>query len=65
MEVSGWFYQRRGLDLDRLIPGLLPSGYRIFSLSLTEIEALKAWDGSDVLFVPEEKAGAPLTEQMA
>jgi FkbM family methyltransferase len=65
MEVSRWFYRRRGLDFDRLIPGLLPSGYRIFSLSLTEIEDLKAWDGSDVLFVPEEKAGAPLTEQMA
>ncbi len=57
MEVNRNFYRRRGLDFDRLIPGLLPSGYRVFSSRLTEIGDLAGWNGSDVLFVPEEKAG--------
>jgi FkbM family methyltransferase len=65
MEVNRWFYQRRGLDFDRLIPGLLPSGYRFLSSRLSEIGDLKAWNGLDVLFVPEEKVGVPATKSLA
>jgi len=57
MEVKRWFYQRRGVDFDRLIPSLLPSGYHIFSTDLAEIKDLASCKESDVLFVPEERVG--------
>jgi FkbM family methyltransferase len=60
MEVNRWFYERRSLDFDRLIPSLLPSGYRILSPSLIEIKDLASWKGTDVLFVPDEKLGQSL-----
>jgi len=55
MEVNRWFYQKRGLDFDTLIPSLMPSGYRIYSANLTEIKNLADWNEADVLFIPEEK----------
>jgi len=57
MEVCRWFSEQRGVDFDRVIPGLLPPGYRFFSSRLTELKELADCDESDVLLVPEERVG--------
>jgi FkbM family methyltransferase len=55
-EVCRPFYRRRGLDFDRLIPSLLPPGYRFFLADLTEVKDLADCEDGDVLLIPEERA---------
>ena len=56
MEVCRVFWQKRGLDFDQLITGLLPPGYRFFSSRLTEFKSLADCNESDVFIVPEERS---------
>jgi FkbM family methyltransferase len=60
MEMNRWFYRRRGLDLDALLPTLLPGGYRPHRVSETGpvlIDAFSAIeDTADVLLVPVERS---------
>jgi FkbM family methyltransferase len=56
MEVNNYFYSKRGLDFNTLIPTLLPPDYRFFS-GRTEIPSLADCKERDVLLVPAEKAG--------
>ena len=50
-EVNRWFYRRRGVDFDRAIPSLLPSGYRAWYRG-KPIELARAPELSNVLFKP-------------
>ena len=56
------YYERRGLDLDALLPTLLPEGYRPHSISEkgpAPIDALSAIESAaDVLLIPAERAAA-------
>jgi FkbM family methyltransferase len=56
MEVCRDFWQRRGLDFDQLITGLLPPRYRFFSSRITEYKSLADCHESDVFIVPEERS---------
>ncbi len=59
MEMNRWFYRRRGIDLDTLLPFLLPPGYRPHRIGETgplAIAALSAIEDTlDVLLIPEER----------
>lgn len=60
MEMNRWYYERRGLNLDELLPTLLPPGYKPHRIArgggavpirtLSEIE-----NAHDVLLVPEDR----------
>lgn len=56
MEVNRYFYEKRGLDFNTVIPQALPPGYRFFTSAQTEIENLSDCHQGDVLLVPAEKA---------
>ena len=56
MEVNRYFYEKRGLDFNRVIPQSLPPDYRFFIAAQTEIKDLADCHHSDVLLVPAEKA---------
>jgi FkbM family methyltransferase len=62
MEMNRWYYERRGLDLDALLPTLLPDGYRPHSISEkgpAPIDSLSAIESAaDVLLIPVERAAA-------
>lgn len=55
MEMNNWFYERREVKFEQLIPSLLPTGYRACSSALKPFEDLGALQTQDLLFVPEEK----------
>jgi FkbM family methyltransferase len=56
MEVNRYWYNRRGLDFDVVIPQRLPPDYLFFSRHQKEIKDLTHLYFSDVLLVPAEKA---------
>ena len=56
MEVNRYFYEKRGLDFNTVIPQALPPDYRFFTSAQTEIENLSDCHQGDVLLVPAEKA---------
>lgn len=62
MEMNRWFYQRRGLDLDALLPSLLPADYllhRVGDEGPQSIAALSEIENThDVLLVPAERLTA-------
>jgi FkbM family methyltransferase len=56
MEVNRYFYEKRGIDFNTVIPQSLPPDYRFFTAAQTEIKDLADCHHSDVLLVPAEKA---------
>jgi FkbM family methyltransferase len=55
MEVNRYWYERRGVDFDTVIPQGLPPDYRFLTSRRTEIKSLADCHHSDVLLVPAEK----------
>lgn len=58
MEVNRFFYERRNLDFDRLIPSLLPEGYVFFDVAGRRprpIRTLADIAFGDALLVPRER----------
>ena len=49
MEVSRWFYSRRGVDLDSAISSRLPEDYRILTPRFTELGGVLGCQDLDVL----------------
>jgi FkbM family methyltransferase len=65
MEVNRWFYDRRGLEFNGLIPTLLPEAY-VFAESrpdgqLRRIESLARCADTDVFLIPGERGSRCLT----
>jgi FkbM family methyltransferase len=56
MEVNRYFFTKRGLDFNKVIPQSLPPDYRFFTSGQTEIKDLADCHQSDILLVPAEKA---------
>jgi FkbM family methyltransferase len=54
-EINRWFYEKRGLDFDTLIPSVLPPEYRPFDLRagrLVPLSTLSQCTNPDVFLVP-------------
>jgi hypothetical protein len=62
MEVNRWFYQRRGLNFDDVIPKLLPEAYVLAECGpdgrVVRIESLAQCVDSDVFLIPAERSDA-------
>lgn len=61
MEVNRWFYARRGLDLDTMLPGLLPPGYRphcIDGRSLRAVQSLSSIADLDNVLLIADSVGS-------
>jgi FkbM family methyltransferase len=62
IEINRWFYERRGIDFDTVIAGLIPPDYIPCSIRdghLRPLSSLRECAEADALLMPREKLGVP------
>jgi FkbM family methyltransferase len=61
-EVNRWFYERRGVDFDTVVAGLMPPDYSPCSIRdgrVRPLSSLRECAEADALLIPREKLAAP------